>query len=92
MYDIVIRGGTVIDGSGQPAFTGVPASGRKIEQHALQTAGVQRRADRGGRFGVRKLELDRAEARPRRPLEASQERHLGEQHLQVGGEPGHGSE
>ena len=70
-----------------PRSPRVPVAGGQVVQHQLQAVGVAaRRLDLGCREGIGEQELDRLEAGLRGALEAVEERHLGEEHRQVGGE------
>jgi len=68
----------------------IPVAHRGIEQHHLQAMCVQTPPQLAGRMIVGHLELDAAESRARRRLEAFEERHFGEEVVEVGGELGHG--
>ncbi len=72
--------------AGDAALARGPVAGRQVVQHRAQAAAGQPRTDLGGRVRVRKLELDRREARARRALEALEEADLGVEQRQVGGQ------
>ena len=89
MADAVAELGDAVRVAGDAALAGVPVAGRQVVQHQLQAVGVEPLPDLGGVEGIREQELDGLEAGLGGALEAVEERHLGEQHRQVGGETRH---
>ena len=74
---------------GAPALSLRRVAGGGVDQRQRQPVGFQLGRDLGGRGLVGVADLDGLEAGLGRRLEAVEQRHLGEQEIQVGAEAGH---
>ncbi|KAF5293272.1 hypothetical protein FQR65_LT20119 [Abscondita terminalis] len=75
--------------AGDAALARIPVAGGQVVQHDLQAMGADALLDLLVRMGVGEQELHGLEAGAGGALEAVEERHLGEQHAEVGSETGH---
>jgi hypothetical protein len=77
--------------AGDTALTGIPVTGRQVEQHLGQLVGVQPGLDLLGRVVGGEQVFDAGKAGFGSGGKAVKEIDLGEQHGQIGGKAGHGS-
>ena len=75
--------------AGEPALPRLPVTGRQVEQHLLDAALIQRRAQRLGGMGIGKQVFDPREAGIGGRREAVEEGMLLKQHAEVGGQSDH---
>ena len=86
----VAKLGDAIRVTADAALAGIPVAGGQVVQHQFELVFYKLALQLGGRVGVGEQELDGLETGPGGALEAVEERDLGEEHREVGGEAGHG--
>ena len=75
---------------GTAALAGRPVARRRVDQREREAVRVELRPDGRGVVRIGKEDFDRLETRLRRRANPVGERAFGEQHVEIGGETGHG--